>query len=531
MIRLIALLLTLPIMTSCKQETQVQSTGLVYCSNGSPTSFNPQLAQTGDSLDISSQLYNTLVRLDPSTQTIAAGLASEWHVSRDGLSYQFELRQDIQFHSTPYFTPTRTMNADDVVFSFQRVLFPTHPFHSVSGGLYPFFNNTQFSRLIKSIKKIGPYKVEFELYRPDTSLLANLATEFAVVLSAEYAQQLQHSGKFNQIDHLPVGTGPYKFKQFLPDNLIRFERHWGYWEGGAPMQQLVFDITPSPTKRLAKLITGECDVMAYPAASQANVISNHPDLLMNVQTGYKVSFWSFNSDRPPFDNPKVRKALATAIDRDTILKAVYFNTGVAAHGLLPPTSWAYNPYLSDYAYSPKQARQLLQESGVKLPLSLTIYTPSGSEPYNPNSFKTAEFIQRDLRKIGVNAEIVVQEPHLLQHSIIMGKYDTLVSGWSAVTSDPDNFFRPQFSCNAIENHTNTSRWCSTELDGLINRAVKLNRMVPRIRIYREIQSHLRDELPLLPIAHSLQLQAYRRDVHSLNSSPFGGVNFAGAYRN
>ncbi|WP_233052862.1 ABC transporter substrate-binding protein [Motilimonas cestriensis] len=530
MIRLIALLLTLPIITSCKQQTQIQNTGLVYCSNGSPTSFNPQLAQTGDSLDISSQLYNTLVRLDPSTQTIAAGLASEWQVSRDGLSYQFELRQDIQFHSTPYFTPTRAMNADDVVFSFQRVLFPTHPFHSVSGGLYPFFNNTQFDRLIKSVKKIGPYTVEFKLHRPDTSLLANLATEFAVILSAEYGKQLQQSGKFTQIDHLPIGTGPYKFKQFLPDNLIRFERHWGYWEGGTPMQQLVFDITPSPTKRLAKLITGECDVMAYPAASQANVISNHPDLLMNVQTGYKVSFWSFNNDKAPFDNPKVRKALATAIDRDTILKAVYFNTGVAAHGLLPPTSWAYNPYLSDYPYSPKQARQLLQESGAKLPLSLTIYTPSGSDLYNPNSFKTAEFIQRDLRKIGVNAEIVVMEPHHLERSIAMGEYDTLVSGWSAVTSDPDNFFRPQFSCNAIENHTNTSRWCSTELDGLINRAVKLNRMVPRIRIYREIQAHLRDELPLLPLAHSLQLQAYRRDVHGLNSSPFGGVNFAGAYR-
>ena len=93
------------------------------------------------------------------------------------------------------------------------------------------------------------------------------------------------------------------------------------------------------------------------------------------------------------------------------------------------------------------------------------------------------------------------------------------------------FFRPQFSCNAIENYTNTSRWCSPEMDGLINRAVKLNRMVPRIRIYRDIQSILRDELPLLPIAHSLQLQAYRRDVHGLNSLPFGGVNFAGAYRN
>ncbi len=530
MTRLFALLFSLPMLASCMQESQVLSTGLVYCSSGNPTSFNPQLAQTGDSLDLSSQLYNTLVRLDPNTQAITAGLARKWHVSRDGLRYQFELRRGVNFHSTAYFSPKRTLNADDVVFSFRRIIHPTHPFHSASGGVYPFFNNTQFSQLIKSVKKIGPYKVEFELNRPDTSLLANLATEFAVILSAEYGHHLQQHGKFNQLDQLPIGTGPYQFKQFIPDNLIRFERHWGYWEGGAPMPQLVFDITTSPTLRLAKLITGECDAMAYPAASQANVISDHPDLLMNVETGYKVSYWSFNHDKPPFNNVKVRKALAAAIDRQTILKAVYFNTGVASHGLLPPTSWAYNPYLDDYAYSPKLARQMLQESGVKLPLSLTIYTSSGPEPFNPNSFKTAEFIQRDLQKIGVNAKIVVLEPHHLQNSIANGEYDTLVSGWSAVTSDPDNFFRPQYSCGAIANHTNTSRWCSAKLDALIDQAVKQNRMVPRIRLYREIQAKLRDHLPLLPLAHSLQLQAYRHDVHGLKSSPFGGVNFSQAYR-
>lgn len=516
---------------SCKQTNAVKDTGVVYCSRGNPSSFNPQLAQTESNLDISAQLYSTLVRIDPNTQMVIPGLAKSWQMSRDGLRYRFTLRQGIQFHATQYFTPTRALNADDVLFSFNRILDPLHPYFLVSGGDYPFFNNTQFPSLIKAIRKLGPYQVEFELNYPDTSLLANLATEFAVILSAQYGKQLIRTASPEQIDQLPIGTGPFKLKDFKPDHMIRFERHWGYWEGGAPMQQLVFDITAGPTQRLAKLITGECDAMAFPAASQVNMIANHEDLLLSAQTGSNVAVWAFNTQQAPFDQPNVRRALAAAVDRSTILRAVYYNTGVLANSILPPTSWAYNPNVDDYQYAPIKAKQLLQQADISDPLKLTIHVTSTGTAYNPNGFKTAEFIQADLRKIGVEAEIIVVERHQLATILAQGNYQTVITGWNAVTSDPDNFFRAQLSCQAIKNATNASQWCDPTTDGLIQRGIKQSRMVPRIRIYRELQQHVQQEMPLLPLAHSLKFQSYRKDIQGLTTTDTGGINFSGVFRN
>ncbi len=521
---------SLVVLIGCEEPTSIRNKGLVYCSEASPETFNPQLSSTGATLDATStQLYNRLVSVHTVTQQLVGGLASHWNVSKDGKHYVFHLRKGVKFHTTPYFTPTRDMNANDVVFSFSRLFDPAHPYHKVSGGRYPFFENVQLSSLIKEIKKVGNYEVEFVLSRRDASFLANLATDFAVVLSAEYARQLQASEKPEQLDHQPIGTGPFKLKDYSKDNYIRYERHWGYWQGGAPMEQIVFDITPSPSNRLSKLLTKECDVMSYPAASQVEVISDNPELLVNVQTGLNVAFWAFNTKRPPLNNSKVRQALSMAVDRKTILQAVYYNTGVIANSILPPVSWAYNPNVTDYEYNPDKARELLEQAGVK-DLHISIWAPRGARLYNPNSFKTAELIQADLAAVGVGSSILTMNWQTMRTKIAMGQHDTVLLGWLADTNDPDNFFRPQLGCTSIQVGSNASLWCDQNTEVLLSKAITTPRMVPRIRAYYELQELLREEMPLLPLAHSLRLQAHRKDVGGLSSTPFSGVNFANAYR-
>lgn len=342
------LLGVLVLLTGCHKQDDASRTGLIYCAEGSPQTFNPQVSNSGVTLDASSRpLYDRLLEVNPNTLALEGGLATRWQVSEDGLSYTLTLRQGVTFHHTPWFNPSRPLNADDVVFTWQRLLNKLHPYHEVSGGEYPYFYSLGLDQLIKRVYRKGADNVVFELNRPDASFLATLASDYAIVLSAEYAEQLQKAGTPGLIDSRPVGTGPFSFKEYRHNEYVRYLRHPGYWGGEAKIEQLIYDITPKSSKRLAKLLTGECDVMSTPSASQLSVIDKDPDLSLAVQSGMNVAFLALNTRKAPFNKVQVRQAIASAINIDNLLQAVYFETGQPANSLLPPLSWGYNPLPAD----------------------------------------------------------------------------------------------------------------------------------------------------------------------------------------
>ena len=195
---------------------------LVYCSEGSPEGFNPALYTAGTTFDASSrQVYNRLVEFEPGTTNIQPGLAESWTVSDDGLEYTFNLRQDVTFHTTDWFTPSRPFNADDVLFSFERQWKADHPYHGVSGGTYEYFNSMGFQERLKSIEKVDEHTVKFVLNEPDAPFIANMGMDFASILSAEYADQMMQAGTPEQVDLQPVGTGPFPFVAYQKDAVIR----------------------------------------------------------------------------------------------------------------------------------------------------------------------------------------------------------------------------------------------------------------------------------------------------------------------
>jgi ABC-type dipeptide transport system, periplasmic component len=137
---------------------------LIYCSEASPESFNPQIASSGPSFVASSQtLYNRLINFDPQKNTPVPSLATSWDISPDGKTYTFTLRQGVKFNSNKFFKPTRDFNADDVIFSVLRQKDENNPYHKVSGGNYEYFTDVGLDKLIKSVKKIDDYHVQFEL--------------------------------------------------------------------------------------------------------------------------------------------------------------------------------------------------------------------------------------------------------------------------------------------------------------------------------------------------------------------------------
>ncbi|MDX1391504.1 MAG: ABC transporter substrate-binding protein [Rheinheimera sp.] len=517
-------------LTACQpQLPETVRSGLVYCSEGSPEAFNPQLVTSGTTIDaISQQLYDRLLDIAPDSGELLPGLAQSWQVSADGKSYLFTLHQNVQFHKTEYFTPTRALTAEDVVFTFNRIMQSDHPFHQQGGANYPFFQSVDWAGLVSSVTAESTYSVRFELTRPDSSFLSNLATDFAAILSAEYGQQLIDANQLARIDSHPIGTGPFRFKEYQKDVLIRYYRHRNYWRELAKPEQLVFDIVPNNARRMAKLFTHECDVVAFPRVAELGLISKRPDVDVQESTSMNVGFWAFNTAKAPFDNVKVRQALAYAINRDAILQAVYFNHATAANSVLPPTSWAYNPDLPTQPYDPIRARALLAEAGYPDGFSMDIWAMPVQRLYNPNALKTAELMQADLAQIGVTASIVSYEWNTFRRKLRAYEHDSVLIGWSADNADPDNFFRPLLSCSAAQTGTNRANWCDENFDRLISQALLTADQKQRRSYYMAAQQYLAEQMPLLSLAHSQRFQAISSEIKGVSINPYGGIALANA---
>jgi len=508
------------------QEIQFKKEGLIYCSEGSPTSFNPQLDTSGTTVDATShQLYDRLLEFDPKDSKIIPGIAESWRVSQNGLRYTFQLRKQVQFHSTNYFTPTRDLNADDVIFSINRWRLASHPYHDIDVSGYPYFVSLGLDKLIKDVRRINGYRIVIDLNKPDSSFLANLATDFAIILSREYAEFLLEKNQPELLDEKPIGSGPFKYVDYRKDRFIRYTKHETYWKHDKAIKQLIFDITPSSSLRLAKLMTGECDVMSLPAHSELDIIRDRSNLVLDEKPGLNVGFWAFNTSKPPFDNPEVRRALAMAIDKSTLLEAVYFGSAVKANGLVPPSSWAFQDDLRDNSYNPVLAKDLLRKNGIEPGFTMNIWAMPVERAYNPNATMMAELIQGYLEQLDINVEIISFEWSLFRRRLESGAHDSVLIGWSADNGDPDNFYRPVLSCAAIDSGTNRARWCNETFDEIIDEALTYSDTDTRAALYQTANAIIADQIPIVPIAHAYRFQAYRQGLSNLDINPFGGIRF------
>ncbi|MGO1245978.1 MAG: ABC transporter substrate-binding protein [Oceanisphaera sp.] len=524
---------------------QLAQKSLLYCISNAPVSFNPQLVMSSETLDATAhQLYNRLLKRNPQSQQLMPALATQWQKDDQGLRYRFTLRKAVSFHNTPWFSPSRMFTANDVAFTFNRIINKQHPYHDVGGGHYPFFNGINWPDLVSEVRVIGPHQVEFILTRPDVDFLSYLATDYAGILSAEYGKQLLAAGTPEQLDKKPIGTGPFMLNFYRPDEFIRYHRHPHYWAGPSQLQQLVFDITPKSSKRLAKLLSGECDAMANPAASQLSVINQHPNLILSEAGGMSVSVLALNTQKAPFNDIRVRKALSLALSRQDILQAVYFNEGRKASTLLPSHSWAHSNTQTMPSANIDRARWLLKQAGIsnipantqtaslpaKAAINMTLLLPAGARSYNPDGLKTGQLIQQRLAQLGVKVRLKPMDEQLLRRKLQDGNQDAVLTGWSADTPSPDNTLRNLLSCQGIANGTNASRWCQPLFEQQLDLALTEPEQTQRQAHYQLAQMLAYQDVALIPLVHSQRLLSYRKNIKGLQLLPYGGVAFDKAYK-
>jgi dipeptide transport system substrate-binding protein len=500
---------------------------LVYCSEGSPEGFNPSLYTAGTTFDASSRaLYNRLVQFERGTTEIVPALAESWEISDDGLQYTFHLRPSVKFQTTDDFTPSRDFSADDVLYSFQRQLDPEHPYHQVSGGTYEYFQGMNMPNLLKAVEKVDDLTVRFVLNEPEAPFLANMAMDFASILSAEYADQMLEAGSPETVDLNPVGTGPFQLVNYQKDAVIRYKAHPDYWAGKAAIDDLVFAITIDPAVRWQKLQAGECHVMPYPNPADLEAMRNHPDIQVLEQEGLNVGYLAFNTEKEPFTDKRVRQALNMAIDKEAILDAVFQGQGAIAKNPIPPTMWSYNDAVEDYPYDPDGAKALLEEAGVS-GLQTDIWAMPVQRPYNPNARRMAELIQADWANVGVQAEIVSFEWGEYLERSKNGEHQTVLLGWTGDNGDPDNFLYVLLGCAAADDGTNRARWCHEPFNDLLVEAKRTSDVAERTRLYEEAQVAFKEEAPWVTVAHSIVFMPMRKEVVGYKMSPFGVHEFYG----
>lgn len=520
--------------------------GLIYCTQANSLSFNPQTSDAGTSMNVvTEQIYNKLFEVKNNSAVLEPVLAQSYSLSEDGKVITINLRKGIKFHQTKWFTPTRNFNADDVVFSLNRVLghntdLPTSEtfvnyenpqyriFHELAKKVrFPYFESIKLSEKIESVIATSPYQVQIKLFRPDASVLAHLASQYAIIFSQEYALQLNADDNLSQLDTLPVGTGPYKVKNFVKNQYVRLVRNENYWRAKAKIENIIIDLSTDKTGRLIKFINGECQITSSPDVNQLGLLKQFNEKYYLKSTeGMNLSYLAFNFIKPAMRDLDLRRAISQSIDRKRIVNRIYHDTASVANNIIPNISWAATVNTPDFAYdyNPEMAKAFLQDKK----LQLTMWVLLEEQVYNPSPIKVAELIKADLAKVGINMSIKpVTRTYLIEQLKNRSEdYDLILTGWLTGNLDPDSFMRPILSCGTVNDITNLSNWCYEPFEDAMNRALSAVNLRSRANYYNIAQELILSELPIIPLANVKRMLIANSRVKGVELAPFGSVNFS-----
>ncbi|KQV60486.1 hypothetical protein ASC95_03275 [Pelomonas sp. Root1217] len=486
--RVVALLLALPLIAQA-------DTTLRYCTAGSPKTFDPAMTDSYVDHVAHMPIFGTLIEPKRGTDQLIPGLAASWSISPDGLAYTFELRRGVSWHTVEGFKPTREFNADDVLFTFGRLLNRDSEFAKAFPSVSPYVLSFGWEKLIRKVEKLSDHQVRITLAERDASFLSALSFTFTLMQSAELGAQLLKAGTPHRIAQMPVGTGPFQLKSFRADSVIRYVKHPTWWRKGERpvVDQLVYAVTPDASVRAQRLKRDECDIAAAVGPAELDELRKDPAIKLATAPGMNIGILAYNTRRPALAKVEVRQALDMAIDKAAIVRTVYGDAGTLATSHIAAANWAHDETLKPTPYDPAKAKALLEKAGV-LPLNITLWAMPVVRNYNPNGQRMAQMIQADWAKVGVTARIVTYEWGEYLRRIDAGEHDTALSGWNS-DSEPANTFG-QLACGA----NNGAFWCNPAYDKLLTEARQALKREERKVIYAKAQRIVMQELPWTPIA-------------------------------
>ena len=454
-----------------------------------PAGFDPVRGPSGMSHVVIEQVYSTLMALDPDAKPYPE-LAESYKVADDGLTYTFNLRKGVKFHNGDELT------ADDVKFSFDRLRAPK------SGYSYGAQVET-----IKSVDVVNRYAVRFQLTKRTGPFLIYMAFPGSSIVPRKLVQ----SG--HDLNAKPVGTGPFKFVSYEPRNAIKFQRNPDYFEKGKPYfdameYRIISDITALTNALLSGVVNFSNEI---PPKDFAKIKAN-PDLVGQTLEGSRYNWLLPNNSKKPFDNPKVRQAVSFALDRKALVEGAFFGLATPIlHGVVPKWNWGYvETRFVPPPGDPEKAKALLAEAGYPNGFETSMTLPSSF----PNIMAMGPIIQANLAKVGIQAKLGTMEiPRYWDEVWSTSKFDITMMYWLSPLADPDDFVTNNYHCGMA---INVQKYCSKEMDALLEQAKSAPTVEARKALYRKMQDLSLQDMPIVPlvngwllIGHTKKLQNYR----------------------
>ncbi len=489
---------------------------LVYGRGGDSTSLDPITTTEGEAFKVTENIFETLLEYGEQDTTLHPGLAKEWKVSDDGLTYTFKLQEGVKFHDGTDF------NADAVVFNFDRWMNGNEdkfPYYTMFGGY-----KADEGHVIKEVKAVDPYTVEFVLKRPQAPFLKNLAMSPFGIASPTAVKKFGDDFRKN-----PVGTGPFKFVEWKQNDTITLEKNPDYWQKGLPkLNKVVFRVIPENTARLNALANGEIDVMDGLNNSDEATVKGNDKLQVIERPSMNVGYLGLTTTRKPFDNKLVRQAINHAVNKKDIIKAFYGGKALAAKNPMPPSIEGYNDSIKDYDYDLEKAKALLKEAGYEKGFEIDLWAMPVARPYMPEAQKVAEVIQADLAKINVKAKIQSVDWATYLQKATKGEFDMFMLGWTGDNGDPDNFLYTLLDKDSIGSN-NYSQYSNDELHDVLIAAQTETEQAKRNELYKKAQEIIHDDAPWVPLVHSTPLLAAAKDVADYLPHPTGSEALTKVY--
>ncbi|MCL6558965.1 MAG: ABC transporter substrate-binding protein, partial [Firmicutes bacterium] len=414
---------------------------MVYARPVDASTLDPAFLQDDSSARVTVNIFEGLVQFKPGTTDVQPCLAESWRVSADGREWIFHLRKNVFFHDgTPF-------NAEAVRFSIERQLTRR------DSGKMPYASFT-FGP-IEEILTPDPYTVKFVLKYPYAPFLRNLAMAASAPIVSPSA--VQSSGE----DFKPVGTGPYVFESWHNGKLV-LKANKSYWGDAPRHDRLIFRVIRQSRFRALALKLGMVDIIEGIEPADARYLEQNGVPVLR-RPGMDINYMGFYTDKKPFDNPSVRKALNMAIDKEHIVSILYKANAFPAKGPLPPGVPGYNENLRSFPYDPEGARKILKSAGFSDGLTITLITYENPRPYNPaGGVKLAETVREDLAKVGVNAHIKSYTWEKYKEALLNREGDAFFYGWTGDNGDPDNFLFTLFASSQIEGGLNAFHYRNKE---------------------------------------------------------------------
>lgn len=522
--RLVGCLLVLLLIVSCRGEQRAVEAphrgpgvpaygdALIVGSIGEPSTLLPLLASDTASLDVAGNIYNGLVKYDKDLKLVG-DLAESWDISPDGLVITFHLHKGVKWHDGVEFT------SRDVLYTYRVTIDPKTP--TAYAGDF---------KQVKTATAPDRYTVRVTYDKPFAPALAS----WGMSILPAHLLEGKDITKSDLARH-PVGTGPYRFKEWVAGQQIVLESFHDYFEGRPYIDRYVYRIIPDSSTMYMELKAGGIDMMDLTPVQFARQTDTPEFTRRFNKYRYPASaytYLAYNLRNPLFADKRVRQALTSAINKDEIVHGVLLGLGQVAKGPYKPGTWAYDPAIRDFDYNPARAKALLAEAGWHLdsdgilrkngqPFQFTILTNQG----NDQRMKSAQIIQRRLAKVGIEVKIRVLEwASLLTNFIDKRNFDALLMGWT-IPPDPD-LYDVWDSSKTGPKELNFIGYKNSEVDRLIEAGRRTFDLEKRKRCYYRIQEIFADEQPytFLYVPDALPVVSAR--FRGIKPAPAGiGYNF------